>query len=218
MLTIVNVGSFSEQIHGLKVGDKLWVRAVPIGQGYRPFGKRILLAGGGYGVAPLLFLGREALAAGMEVHACTRCAHKKDVLMIEDFKAAGAHVYVTTDDGSLGEKGLITLTDRALAERPGYYGRMAVFMPAVRSVCLRRLIPCVGNTVYQGIILGGTDALRHGALWIARLHCRFHKGILTGRLAGVPRGPVSFTDENTLTLGRKDLRGFKRNAALSKNL
>ena len=69
-ITVVAVGPFTEVIHALKVGDRMWVRG-PLGQGYRPYGKRILLAGGGYGAAPLLFLARQAVASGMEVHACT---------------------------------------------------------------------------------------------------------------------------------------------------
>ena len=65
-ITIVAVGPFTDIVHELKVGDRMWVRG-PLGQGYRPYGRRILLAGGGYGAAPLLFLARQVVASGMEV-------------------------------------------------------------------------------------------------------------------------------------------------------
>ena len=67
-LTIAAVGPFSQAIHRLHIGDDLWVRG-PLGKGYHLPGERerhqkILQVGGGYGVAPLLFLATEALGQG----------------------------------------------------------------------------------------------------------------------------------------------------------
>jgi dihydroorotate dehydrogenase electron transfer subunit len=146
-LTIVAVGLFTDVVHTLKVGDRMWVRG-PLGQGYRPYGKRILMAGGGYGAAPLLFLARQAIASGMEVHACTGARTERDVLLAEDFKVLGAHVYVTTDDGSLGEKGIITqpierlLQDPAARPDGGVYACGPVRMlEAIDALCSRYSVP-----------------------------------------------------------------------------
>ena len=69
-LMVVAVGPMSEALHRLGVGDRVWIRG-PLGQGFRlpddPGSKRMLLVGGGYGVAPLLFLARRALEAGCAV-------------------------------------------------------------------------------------------------------------------------------------------------------
>ena len=69
-------------------------------------GKR-LLVGGGVGVAPLLYLGRKLKEEGVEPTFLLGARSAKDLLLIEDFKAVG-RVFVTTEDGSEGEKGFVT--------------------------------------------------------------------------------------------------------------
>ena len=63
-MTVVAVGPFSEALHALQLGDRVWIRG-PLGQGFRlpaqVAGEYILLAGGGYGVAPLCFLAQRAV-------------------------------------------------------------------------------------------------------------------------------------------------------------
>jgi dihydroorotate dehydrogenase electron transfer subunit len=118
-LTIAEVGPFSGALHRLLPGDPLWIRG-PLGRGYSLLGRRILLAGGGYGVAPLLFLARRAQAAEIQVMACIGARTAQDVLLVEQLRAAGAQVHVATEDGSLGRRGLITaaIGEAILAQRP----------------------------------------------------------------------------------------------------
>jgi dihydroorotate dehydrogenase electron transfer subunit len=118
-LTVVAVGPFSRAVHQRTVGDPLWVRG-PLGQGFRVTGERLLLVGGGYGVAPLLFLARRALAQGCEIEVCIGARTAEDVLLVEDFEGAGVAVRVTTEDGSLGATGLVTdAVEQAIAaQRP----------------------------------------------------------------------------------------------------
>src|SRR5512136_627989 len=65
-LTIGNVGKFSSALHELRVGDRLGIRG-PFGQGFVLSSGHALLAGGGYGAAPLGFLAERLLATGSEV-------------------------------------------------------------------------------------------------------------------------------------------------------
>ena len=122
-LTVVAVGPFSEALFALEAGDRVWVRG-PLGQGFRlpapPAGRRLLLVGGGYGVAPLLFLTREAVAAGCEVTAVVGARLREDILLVDDLKSLGARVRVTTEDGSMGIVGTVLPTVEALMaeERP----------------------------------------------------------------------------------------------------
>jgi dihydroorotate dehydrogenase electron transfer subunit len=122
-LTVAAVGPFSERLHGLNVGDRVWVRG-PLGQGYRlpqaPAGRRLLLVGGGYGAAPLHFLARTALDAGMVVEACLGARTSRALLLVEAFRSLGIAVRVTTEDGTSGTQGLITRAfERAVgAARP----------------------------------------------------------------------------------------------------
>ena len=85
-LMVVAVGPFSEALHGLNVGDRVWVRG-PLGQGFALRGQHHLLVGGGYGVAPLLFLARTALAAGHTVEVCIGARTAEDVLLAGAFES-----------------------------------------------------------------------------------------------------------------------------------
>ena len=111
-LTIAAVGPFSRAIHQLRVGDRLWVRG-PLGQGFSlPPAEagtgHLLLIGGGYGVAPLLFLARLALAQGHAVTMIIGARRREDLLLADAFEALGVSVWLTTEDGSAGLKGLVT--------------------------------------------------------------------------------------------------------------
>jgi len=113
-LTIARVGAFTEAVHRLRPGDRLWLRG-PLGQGFRlpqpgPQAKdsALLLVAGGYGVAPLYFLASVAVAAGWRVDVAIGARTAVDVIFVERFAALGAQVAVTTDDGSRGQKGFVT--------------------------------------------------------------------------------------------------------------
>jgi dihydroorotate dehydrogenase electron transfer subunit len=115
MLMVVAVGPVSEALHQLQAGQRLWVRG-PLGQGFRLKGRRALLVGGGYGVAPLLFLARQARQQAMEVDVCIGARTAADVLLTEEFEQLGVRVHVTTEDGSLGQAGLVTAATGKLIE------------------------------------------------------------------------------------------------------
>ena len=66
-----------------------------------------LLIGGGVGVAPLLFLGAELHKKGVPVNFLLGARTAKDLLLLDEFKKYG-NVFVTTEDGSVGEKGYVT--------------------------------------------------------------------------------------------------------------
>ncbi|MDY4667951.1 MAG: dihydroorotate dehydrogenase electron transfer subunit [Prevotella sp.] len=69
--------------------------------------EKVLLVGGGVGVAPLLYLGKKIADMGAEPIFLLGARSKKDLLELDEFKAIG-RVYVTTEDGSEGEKGFVT--------------------------------------------------------------------------------------------------------------
>ena len=135
-LTVVAVGPFSEALHRLNVGDRVWVRG-PLGQGFALRGEHHLLVGGGYGVAPLLFLARTALAAGHTVAVCIGARTAEDVLLAGKFMSTDSTDFnglrerksvssvrsveklrITTEDGTLGERGLVTqAVEAAIAAR-----------------------------------------------------------------------------------------------------
>ena len=70
-------------------------------------GRRALLVGGGVGVAPLLFLGKVLRDAGTEVTFLLGARTGADLLLLDEFGRYG-RVLVTTEDGSMGERGFVT--------------------------------------------------------------------------------------------------------------
>jgi len=122
-LTIARVGPFSTAIHTLTAKDRLWLRG-PLGQPFRlPDPRpaipdfRLLLVGGGYGVAPMFFLAERALAAGWAATMVIGAQTAAEVVFANRFAALGIPVAITTDDGSLGQQGLATeAAERLLAQ------------------------------------------------------------------------------------------------------
>lgn len=127
-LAVAHVGLFTERIFGLGVGDLLWVRG-PLGHPFHLPRRAaqvdqagLLLVCGGYGVAPMHFLAQRALAVGWPVTVVVGARLASDVVYAERFRALGARVVVTTDDGSLGREGLAPDVARQLLEEGAYCG------------------------------------------------------------------------------------------------
>ena len=69
--------------------------------------QRVLLVGGGVGIAPLLFMGIEMQKVGARPAFLLGARSKSDLIRLDAYRACG-DVYVTTEDGSEGEKGFVT--------------------------------------------------------------------------------------------------------------
>ena len=103
-------GVGSTWLTGLQQGDRVDVVG-PLG---RPFplpapGTPALLVGGGYGAAALVPLAQALEAQGSPVAAVAGAASADRLCSLDELAAAGARVEVTTDDGSAGRQGLVTL-------------------------------------------------------------------------------------------------------------
>lgn len=108
-LLVRKAGRGTEALIALKEGDKVNI-LLPLGNGFSleaPAGSRLMLIGGGVGVAPLLYLGRKLREAGYEPEFLLGARSASDVLEYDDFARIGK-VHVSTEDGSMGEKGLVT--------------------------------------------------------------------------------------------------------------
>ena len=83
---------------------------VGLGNGYdtAKSGQKPLLLGGGVGVPPLYGLCKALLREGKDVTVILGFNAKEELFYEEEFKALGAKVFVTTVDGSYGEKGFVT--------------------------------------------------------------------------------------------------------------
>jgi len=115
MFTIARVGPFSEALHGLGRGSPLWVRG-PFGQGFTTAARRVLLAGGGYGAAPLHFLASLLKGKGAAVEVALGARTADDLLFGERFRRLGVPVHAATEDGTAGTRGLVTRVVESLLD------------------------------------------------------------------------------------------------------
>ena len=114
------VGRGTAALNAVKPGDEIAVMG-PLGHGFPQKCAGVpLLVGGGYGVAPLHFLAkrmvksRASLTSGkdsaspLSVKLFIGGRTAADLLAIDKFKALGIEVFMATNDGSAGVKGLVT--------------------------------------------------------------------------------------------------------------
>jgi len=142
-----NVGRGTHLLSRHSPGERLHVLG-PLGQGFqRPLGHPAILVGGGLGSAPLLFLAEELPRdSGVTVVLGGRTG--EDLLSQEYFIALGHQVLLTTEDGSVGRRGLVTDT---LSEILSHESdpRPCIFscgpwpmMKAVYDMVHERALPC----------------------------------------------------------------------------
>jgi len=101
------VGDGTRSLSRLREGDMVSI-VYPLGNSFTMGAEdNVLLVGGGCGVAPLLFLARYLYENGHKMTILIGGKTRKDILRIREYQKYG-NVLITTEDGSLGEKGLVT--------------------------------------------------------------------------------------------------------------
>ncbi len=103
------VGEGTEIMSRMEAGDVIDT-LVGLGNGFAPAkgGDAPLLIGGGVGVPPMYGLCKALVAEGKKPTVILGFNSAADVFYKEEFESLGATVYVTTADGSFGEKGFVT--------------------------------------------------------------------------------------------------------------
>ncbi len=107
-LLIQVVGKGTETLARLKPGDSLNI-IYPLGNSFGDpvKGDKIILVGGGCGIAPLLYLGKHLKTLGFSPDILLGFRNKERILEHQEYSAIG-NVFITTEDGSVGEKGYVT--------------------------------------------------------------------------------------------------------------
>jgi len=117
-LMVTAVGPFTNLLHGMGPGDLIWIRG-PFGTSFRLPGPglRAAFVGGGYGVAPLLWLARAWRRHLEELTVIIGAGESADLLYVDRFNAlrreaksdaTPIEVLTCTEDGSAGSTGLAT--------------------------------------------------------------------------------------------------------------
>lgn len=108
-LLIQIVGEGTRKLSLLKAGESLNL-LLPLGNSFtmpQNINSKLLLVGGGVGIAPLLYLGSKLKEKGIVCDFLLGGRSKDNLLQLDEFSTYG-NVYTTTEDGSFGEKGFVT--------------------------------------------------------------------------------------------------------------
>ena len=108
-LLVQRVGEGTNKMSDTEIGDTLNI-IYPLGNGFTiPENNEgnVILVGGGIGIAPLYYLGKMLKEKGIEPQFLLGGRSESDLIMLEEFESVGK-VYITTNDGSLGEAGFVT--------------------------------------------------------------------------------------------------------------
>ena len=105
------VGGFTEKLTRAAAGDPIDLLG-PVGKGFTisKKDKKVVLIGGGIGIAPLVFLAETIAENGVDLSGSIACLGGRtsdDILCKTVFSSLGMTVRITTDDGSEGEQGLV---------------------------------------------------------------------------------------------------------------
>lgn len=135
-LLVAAVGDGTRQLQKLQKGDRLNCM-LPLGNSFTmptDSAQKVLLVGGGVGVAPLLYFGKRIKAMGGEPTFLLGARSAKDVLERELFEQVG-RVLITTEDGSEGEKGFVT-NHSVLAQE--HFDRISTCGPKLMMMAVAR--------------------------------------------------------------------------------
>lgn len=156
-LIIKSVGEGTRKIAALQAGDTVNIM-LPLGNGFTiPQNSEVLLVGGGCGVAPLWFLAAELQKNGNQVTMLIGGRTEKDILLAAEYSQFG-EVLISTEDGSLGQKGMVTAHTVMLQEKLPFSAIYCCgpdgMMRAVSHIAEKQSIPCMvslENTMACGI-------------------------------------------------------------------
>ena len=135
-LVVQKVGLSSIKLCDLNVGDYITDVVGPLGNAthIEQFGT-VLCAGGGVGVAPMLPIIRALKAAGNRVLSVLAGRSKDLIIMEDEVRASSDEVLIMTDDGSYGEKGVVTVGMEKLIQQEHIDKVFAIGPPIMMKFC-----------------------------------------------------------------------------------
>lgn len=134
------VGATTEKLNHLGEGECIHDFVGPLGTPARTEGlKKVAVVGGGVGCAIAYPVAKKLHRLGAEVHSVVGFRNKELVVLEEEFKAVSDVMKLMTDDGSCGEKGLVTDALKALIDEGNSYDEVIAIGPLVMMKFVCRL-------------------------------------------------------------------------------
>lgn len=135
-LVVQKVGLSSQKLCNLNEGDYVTDVVGPLGNPthIENFGT-VVCAGGGVGVAPMLPIIRALKAAGNRVLSVLAGRSKDLIILEEEVRKSSDETIIMTDDGSYGEKGVVTLGIERLINQEHVDRVFAIGPPIMMKFC-----------------------------------------------------------------------------------
>lgn len=134
------VGATTEKLNHLKEGEYIHDFVGPLGTPSHLDGlKKVAVVGGGVGCAIAYPVAKKLHELGTEVHSVVGFRNKDLVILEDEFKAASDKYVMMTDDGSYGEKGLVTDALKKLIEEGNRYDEVIAIGPVVMMKFVSKL-------------------------------------------------------------------------------
>ncbi|MBO5060043.1 MAG: sulfide/dihydroorotate dehydrogenase-like FAD/NAD-binding protein [Clostridia bacterium] len=133
------VGATTEELNQKDEGDSICDFVGPLGQPTETDGlKKVAVIGGGVGCAIAYPVAKKLHEQGACVHSVIGFRNRELVILDKDFDAVSDRLQVMTDDGSFGEKGLVTDALKKLIEEGNKYDEVIVIGPLImmKFVCM----------------------------------------------------------------------------------
>ena len=133
------VGATTEKLNHLEEGDFIHDFVGPLGRATHTEGlKKVAVVGGGVGCAIAYPVAKKLYEQGTEVHAIVGFRSQDLVILEDEFAAHSTRLVRMSDDGSWGEKGLVTDALKKLIESGEQYDEVITIGPLImmKFVCL----------------------------------------------------------------------------------
>lgn len=132
------VGCATMELNALSEGECICDFAGPLGTPSETEGlKKVCVVGGGVGCAIAYPIAKKLHNAGCCVHSVTGFRNRDLVILEDEFKAVSDEMKIMTDDGSYGEKGLVTAALEELIKNGNEYDEVIAIGPLImmKFVC-----------------------------------------------------------------------------------
>ncbi len=132
------VGATTNQLNSFNEGDYIHDFVGPLGKPTETEGlKKVAVVGGGVGCAIAFPIAKKLHKMGVEVHSVVGFRNKDLVILEDDFKNNSDVFKLMTDDGSYGEKGLVTNALEELIKEGNQYDEVITIGPLImmKFVC-----------------------------------------------------------------------------------
>ncbi|MEG0751616.1 MAG: sulfide/dihydroorotate dehydrogenase-like FAD/NAD-binding protein [Oscillospiraceae bacterium] len=132
------VGETTMRLNAKKVGEELSDFVGPLGRPSELDGlHKVAVVGGGVGCAIAYPVAKELHERGCEVHSIVGFRTKDLVILEEEFRASSDRYVLMSDDGTAGEKGLVTDALKKLIESGEKYDEVIAIGPLImmKFVC-----------------------------------------------------------------------------------